>query len=93
MNQVLHLQVNQQFYIASIISVASSCLKTWDDCGNDLEMLLTCYLPKEWAQLLSTQRVVSTIAMLKLMVCNETMVVAVVEKTVSASTKIAKDDQ
>ncbi len=56
MNQVQHHQVNQQLNIDSVGSGASGRLRTRDDQGNDLKMPLVHYLPKEWAQLLSTQK-------------------------------------
>ncbi len=56
MNQVTHQQVNQQLNIASVGSGTVGKLKTFDDCGNNLEMPLICYLPEEWAQLSSTQK-------------------------------------
>ncbi len=56
MNQVEHHQVNQQLNIASICIGAPGHLWTCDDQGNDLEILLICYLPEEWAQLSSAQK-------------------------------------
>ncbi len=56
MNQVHHLQVNQQHTIASVGRSAVGKLKTHDDCRNDRRMHLVCYLTKEWAQLSSAQK-------------------------------------
>ncbi len=56
MNQVSHQQVNQPLHIGSVGSVTTCCLKTPNDCGQDLEMPLIEYLPEDWAQLLSAQK-------------------------------------
>ncbi len=53
MNQVTHHQVNQQLNIASVGSGTPGCLKTCNNCGNDLKMPIIEYLHEEWAQLSS----------------------------------------
>ncbi len=55
-NQVLHKQVNQLLQIASVGNGNAGCLKTLNDLGQDLEMPLVDYLPKDWAQLSSAQK-------------------------------------
>ncbi len=56
MNQVTHHQVNQQLNISSLGSGPPGCLKTCNDCSNDLKMPLIEYSLEECAQSFSAQK-------------------------------------